>query len=465
MIINFLPCTIWKQVFVDLYVNLLVKLQVLLKIIVAGGQSDACRTSIISLTSPLKAVLSVFINAGVDVHAMIGARVDLDLLASIGVSLGINANIGAGAILGSGINSKTNVGAKAIVGSGSSAKATAAVSASTDVSAKFDLCANLMVKLGPSFEDACKTKNTNVIINGLVDLKASIVDLGAKVNVGVGVWVFVNLYVQLMVKLQVLLKTISAGGQADSCRDSILSLDAPLKVLLTVFINAGIDVHAAIGVHVNLDFLASIGISLGINAQVGAQVGQKAGSGFGGSNSKPNVGAGVTVGSGTSDDASGAVPASTDVSAKFDTCLNLMVKLGPSFKEACKTKNTNVIINGLADLKASIVDLGVKINAGISPFHQVFVDLYIQLLVKLQALLKIISAGGQIDSCRESILSLTDPLKVILDVFIKAGIDVRAAIGPHVNLNFFASIGIPVGIFGSLFDKVGSILGGLSKIF
>lgn len=276
------------NVFVDLYVNLLVKLQVLLKIIVAGGQSDACRTSIISLTSPLKAVLSVFINAGVDVHAMIGARVDLDLLASIGVSLGINANVGAGAILGSGINSKINVGAKAMVGSGSSAKATAAVSASTDVSAKFDLCANLMVKLGPSFEDACKTKNTNVIINGLVDLKASIVDLGAKVNVGVGVWVdadikvFVNLYVQLMVKLQVLLKTISAGGQTDSCRDSILSLDAPLKVILTVFINAGIDVHAAIGVHVNLDFLASIGISLGINAQVGAQVGQKAGSGFGG---------------------------------------------------------------------------------------------------------------------------------------------------------------------------------------
>ncbi|KAG0144425.1 hypothetical protein CROQUDRAFT_622494 [Cronartium quercuum f. sp. fusiforme G11] len=71
----------------------IVKLQELLKIIVAGGQSDACRSSIISLASPLKLVLEVFINAGVDVYTRIRVRVDLDFLASIGVSLGINGKM------------------------------------------------------------------------------------------------------------------------------------------------------------------------------------------------------------------------------------------------------------------------------------------------------------------------------------------------------------------------------------
>jgi len=176
------------------------------------------------------------------------------------------------------------------------AKGIAIAPVSTDVAAKFNVCADVIVKLGPTFQDSCKKGNTDVIVHGLVDIRTSIVDLGAHINVGVGVWVgadinvFVNLYVNLLVKLQVLLKIIIAGGQSDSCRSSILSLTAPLKVVLSVFINAGVDVHAIIGAHVDLDLLASIGISLGLKANVG--VGAKVGSGYG----APLIGASVGVG-------------------------------------------------------------------------------------------------------------------------------------------------------------------------
>lgn len=176
-------------------------------------------------------------------------------------------------------------------------------SASTGVAAKFDVSTNVIVKLGPTFEDSCRKGNTAVIVRGLVDVRSSIVDLGVKINAGVGVWahadinVFVNLYVNLLVRLQVLLNIVVAGGQRDSCQDSILALSASLKVVHSFFINAGIDVQATIGSRVDLNFFASIGLSFGVNANAG--VGAKVGSGFGiGSMIGASAGAGVGSGVG-----------------------------------------------------------------------------------------------------------------------------------------------------------------------
>ncbi|KAG0146244.1 hypothetical protein CROQUDRAFT_107252 [Cronartium quercuum f. sp. fusiforme G11] len=154
-------------------------------------------------------------------------------------------------------------------------KGTGVTPVSTDVTAKFTVCADVIVKLGPSFQDACKKDKPDDIVHGLINVHASLLDLSAHIDAGVGVWadadikVFVGLYVNLMVKLQALLKIIVAGGQTDSCRSSLLALSDPLKVVLSVFINAGIDVDATIGAHVDLDVLATVGISLGIQANVG----------------------------------------------------------------------------------------------------------------------------------------------------------------------------------------------------
>ncbi|KAG0144451.1 hypothetical protein CROQUDRAFT_623836 [Cronartium quercuum f. sp. fusiforme G11] len=90
----------------------------------------------------------------------------------------------------------------------------------TDVTAVFDVSANVVVNLGPTFKDACKTRNTDVIVRGLVDVRSSILDLRAKINLGVGIWVganinvFVDLYVNLLVKLQVF--DLSLEGRAFS---------------------------------------------------------------------------------------------------------------------------------------------------------------------------------------------------------------------------------------------------------
>jgi len=163
---------------------------------------------------------------------------------------------------------------------------------SKDVTSEFQSCQNKVSNYGPSFENACQNRHPEVLVKGLVDIRTSIVSLSAHVNVGVDVWVsadlhvYANLYVGLLARIQILLEIIHSHGLTDSCKDSILALNAPLKALVTVFLKANIDIGVLLGVHVNLDLLAEIGISIGIQVGVGVHA---------------DLGVGVGVGAGAGD--------------------------------------------------------------------------------------------------------------------------------------------------------------------
>jgi hypothetical protein len=71
-----------------LFVSSLAKLQVLLEILHSHEQIDSCRDYIVGLSFPLRALLTVFVTANIDMHALLAAQVDLSLLDSFGCSLG-----------------------------------------------------------------------------------------------------------------------------------------------------------------------------------------------------------------------------------------------------------------------------------------------------------------------------------------------------------------------------------------
>lgn len=58
--------------------------------------SSLCVDSIANLNLPLRALLSVFVGAKIDVHALLGAQVNLSLLVSLGISLNIGASVKVG---------------------------------------------------------------------------------------------------------------------------------------------------------------------------------------------------------------------------------------------------------------------------------------------------------------------------------------------------------------------------------
>jgi hypothetical protein len=71
-----------------LFVGSLAKLEALLAILQAHNRIDPCREYIVGLSLPLRALLTAFVTANIDMHALLAAQVDLRRLASFGCSLG-----------------------------------------------------------------------------------------------------------------------------------------------------------------------------------------------------------------------------------------------------------------------------------------------------------------------------------------------------------------------------------------
>jgi len=351
---------------------------------------------------------------------------------------------------------------------------------------QFSTVKSSISRFGSIFENSLQQHNVGVVINGLVDIHASIVSLGTQVHAGVGIWIgadikiFAGLYVDLLVKLQVALQTIKAHGQINACHSSIVALNAPLQLLLSLFVNAGVSVRAMIGAQVDLDLFASVGISLAISANVGVGAGANVGAGVGAGVSAgvgAGVGAGVSAGVGASVGAgvSAGVNAGVGVSAgdyasrksqavtQFSTVKSSISRFGSIFENSLQQHNVGVVINGLADIHASIVSLGTQVHAGVGIWIgadiNIFAGLYVDLLVKLQVAFQIIQAHGQIDACHSSIVALNAPLQLLLSLFVNAGVSVRAMIGAQVDLDLFASVGISLAISANVGVGAGANVG------
>ncbi|EGG04884.1 uncharacterized protein MELLADRAFT_72279 [Melampsora larici-populina 98AG31] len=258
-------------------ISLFVKLQILLRLISDSKMGPSCKDSIVALQAPLKAMISVVASVGIDISAKISAAVDVNLFTQIGLSIGVNAavKVGAGVGAGAGVNVGAGVGAGAGVAAGAGAGVGVGVFTSAKVLADFKASTSTVVTLAPTFKTACDQKNVAVLNQGLVSIVASIASVGAHANVVAHASAndLCTQFFELLVKLQILLKIIDQHSLASSCKGSIASLNAPLKVLLSVLVSLGVDVSAKAKAYTSLDwsFFANVGVKIDIHA--GASIG------------------------------------------------------------------------------------------------------------------------------------------------------------------------------------------------
>merc|ERR1712110_93193 len=145
------------------------------------------------------------------------------------------------------------------------------------------------------------------------------------------------------------------------------------------------------------------------------------------------------------------IDASAKVFDEFKASTNAVASYDSSFKTACESKNVAVLNKGLTTIVASISSVGAKSDALAHVTVDALCSQYFELLIKLQALLKLIASYSLTSSCHDSIASFNNPLKVLLSVLVSAGVDVavKAQAYASLDLSFFASVGVTLGIQAS----------------
>ncbi|EGG11467.1 uncharacterized protein MELLADRAFT_70824 [Melampsora larici-populina 98AG31] len=422
-------------------VGVFVKLQVLIKLIADYKLSSACHGAIIDLQASLSGMVSVVNSVGINLSAKLSAAVNLDLFAQIGLHFGFNVGAGAGAGVGTGAGVGAGIGG--VVGAGIGGLVGAGVDASAHLVAGFQASAGLIAGYASKFEKACQTHDIGFLVSALGSIQTSVAGLGANADVyaHVGTDVLTTNVIALFVKLQVLLRFIVDYQLTSSCHVAIISLQAPLNAIISVVGSTGIDVRARFSASLDLNLFTQIGLGFGFGATAGAGVGAGIGSLVG-------AGTNAVAGAGFGAKAGFNVDASAKVFDEFKASTTAVASYTPSFKTACESKDSAVLNKGLTTIAASISGIGGKSDDLVHVTADALCSQYFELLIKLQALLKLIASYSLTSSCHDSIVSFNNPLKVLLSVLVSAGVNVavKAHAYASLDLSFFASVGVNLGI-------------------
>lgn len=394
--------------------HLMVRLQVLLQIIDQHGMISACATVLVQLKGSLQSLVSVIVAAHIDItsKARTIGGVDFSFYARIGIHL----NLGSQGTIDAGVGVNAGSGNGADVSVEASVKLVATIQSSTTVIANFE----------PQLRTACEQKNVEVVVRALATIRASITGLEVDVAVyaRVGVKALTTNALNIFVKLQVLLRLIADNNLISPCQASIASLQAPLKAMISAALSIGIDISTQfLSSSVDLQFFAQIGLTFDITSTPGLTA---------------------------------PVDSAAQYFINFKASIAAIVSFAPQFKMACREKNVVFLNNGLNDITASITSLGEQTGV----FGHVKIDVLsshvFRLLVKLQALLRLITRYNLVSQCHESIHSLQAPLKTFIDILISVGIDVsaKAQANGSLDLPSYASVGIDLGIKNSNFDTI-----------
>jgi hypothetical protein len=143
---------------------------------------------------------------------------------------------------------------------------------------------------------------------------------------------------------------------------------------------------------------------------------------------------------------------SKDVVSTFQICESKITNYVVTFESACRENHPATLVKALVDIRMSLVGLSTQVNAGVGHWAaadlDTFAHLFCGLLAKLQVLLEIIHSYDRLDSCKDAIFALNEPIKALLTVFENAKINMGALLNVDVDLNLLGSVGIPINVLG-----------------
>jgi len=385
-----------------------------------------------------------------------GAGFGAGAAGGVGVAGGVGAAGGVGVGVRGGAAVSGGAGATGGVRVGGGVRGGASVT----LIAGFQTCTSLIGGYELKFRTACAAGNIGFLLSAFGRIKASIEALGVDSDtyLHAGVSALGTQVVALFVRLQVLIKIIVDYQLSSSCHAAIVELDASLKAMIHVAKSAGVNVSAKLSASLDFNLFAQIGLGFGVirGAGVGAGGGFGAGAGFGagvgfgagagaGAGLIGSVGAGAGAGIGVK--AGFNVDASAKVFNEFKASTVTVDSYAPTFKTAAASKNVAVLNQGLKTIVVSITSVGGQADALVHVTVDALCSQYFELLIKLQALLKIIASYSLISSCHNSIVSLNTPLTALLSILVSAGVNVsvKAKAYTSLDLSFFASVGVSLG--------------------